>query len=192
MLAFSSFRVWIWMQQVEGLAYYNLYLFTRIDGICIGCMVALMQKINPRFIGKYTAPIVLVFAAINFIFYFINQRHANSFPYLGLVGFSTFSMIFGLLVYDMVNHGNSFFSRMFDFEFLKFIGRISYGTYIFHWPLYLLLNPMLSRLLTPVLTGLPNLFLSSSIITVLAYTVGYFSFRYFETPFLNLKKYFKA
>lgn len=191
LVGFSCFRLWLWMRQVDGFAYYNFFLFTRIDGICIGCMVALLQQINFKFLGKYMALIVLGFAGINFIFYDVNLHNQNSFPYLGLIGFSTFSMIFGLLVYDITNQQTPFFSRMFDLGFLKLIGRISYGTYIFHWPLYLLLNGWMQTLLMRWLPDFPAMFATSAIITIMAYGLGYLSYRYFEGYFLNMKKWFK-
>jgi peptidoglycan/LPS O-acetylase OafA/YrhL len=188
LIGFSAFRVWIWIEQVPGISYYQFFLLTRIDGICIGCMVALMQKIDARFIGKNLALIVLTFAAFNFLFYYINLKHGDSIPYLGLLGFSTFSMIFGLLVYEIVNTRHSIFSKMLDIGFLKFMGRISYGTYIFHWPLYLLLVAFMPHFFTNSFTHQLTV---SLIATVLAFVVGHLSFRYFESYFLDLKKHFK-
>jgi peptidoglycan/LPS O-acetylase OafA/YrhL len=191
LLGFSVFRFWLWFRHVEGLAYYNFYLFTRIDGICIGCMVALLQKINYRFLGNFMGVLVLAFAGLNFIFYFINKQFNDSFPYLGLIGFSTFSMVFGLLVYDITNRRDGFFSKIFDINFLKFIGRISYGTYIFHWPIYLLINGAVSKAVSPLLSGQSNMLFTSTVATVVAYVAGYLSYRYFESYFLNMKKNFK-
>jgi peptidoglycan/LPS O-acetylase OafA/YrhL len=188
LIAFSAFRVWIWIEQIPGISYYQFFLLTRIDGICIGCMVALMQKIDARFIGKHLALIVLAFAGFNFLFYYINLKHGDSIPYLGLLGFSTFSMIFGLLVYEIVNREHSIFSKMLDIRFLKFLGRISYGTYIFHWPLYLLLVVFMPHFFTD---SFGHQLMVSLIATVLAFIVGHLSFRYFESYFLALKKHFK-
>jgi peptidoglycan/LPS O-acetylase OafA/YrhL len=84
-------RLWIWNNHVADLAYFNLYTFTRIDGICIGCMIALLQRINRRFLTSYTPFIVLFFAALNFAFFFINRNNQFSFPYLALVGYTTFA-----------------------------------------------------------------------------------------------------
>jgi peptidoglycan/LPS O-acetylase OafA/YrhL len=186
----SIMRFWLWTRHIHGLAYYNLFLFTRIDGICIGCMVALLQKIDRKFIGKHMALIVLVFAIINFVFYLINLRYQNSFPYLGLIGFSTFSMIFGMLAYEIVNGSTSIFERLLNVSFLKFMGKVSYGTYIFHWPLFLLLNPILYNWAKINLAFIHSQFFASLVVTILAFGLGYLSYRFYETKFLNLKKYF--
>lgn len=183
-------RYWVWVNQIENLAYYNLYTFTRIDGICIGCIVAVLQKINFKFLGKNTAVIVFVFAGLNFLFYFINKQYNFSFPYLAIVGYTTFAMIFGLLIYDIVNGGTKLFTTIFNFAPLKLIGRISYGCYIIHWPLYLIIGPYLVKWCTQNIPFISANFFASATATIIAYILGYLSYRYFEMKFLHLKKHF--
>lgn len=190
LLGFSALRFVLWIQQIEKLSYFSLFTFTRFDGILIGCMVGVLQKLNPKFIGKHTAIIVLCFAALNFLFYFLNLRYKGSFPYLGLLGFSTFSMLFGLLVYDIINRQTKIISAALDIGVLKFFGRISYGTYIFHWPLYLLLNPSIAGWAKENFTAMPAPVFSSVVLTILSFIIGYLSFRFFESYFLRQKKHF--
>jgi len=184
-------RYWSWTSQVQDLSYYNLYTFTRIDGICIGCMVALLQKINPGFLRKYTAAIVLAFAGFNFMFFFFNRENQFTFPYLAIAGYSTVAMLFGLLVYDIIHERTKLLIRIFSNRILKFFGRVSYGCYIIHWPLYLLLSPYLLKWITPYISGHPKEFMVSFIATALSYLLGYLSYRYFESYFLKLKKRFE-
>lgn len=184
-------RYWSWTSQVQDLSYYNLYTFTRIDGICIGCMVALLQKINPGFLRKYTAAIVLAFAGFNFMFFFFNRENQFTFPYLAIAGYSTVAMLFGLLVYDIIHERTKLLIRIFSNRILKFFGRVSYGCYIIHWPLYLLLSPYLLKWITPYVSGDPKHFITSFIATALSYLLGYLSYRYFESYFLRLKKRFE-
>jgi peptidoglycan/LPS O-acetylase OafA/YrhL len=183
-------RLWIWNKQLEGLAYFNLYTFTRIDGICIGCMVALIRRLRPGFLDRQTFSIVLFFALLNFGFYYLNSRQSG-YPFLALVGYTTFAMIFGLLVNDLCHTEGSLFSRIFSHPALRFMGLVSYATYFIHWPLYLFVNPYLE----PWLSGLTHSsmapFLSSTLTILASYGLGYLSYRYFELPFLRLKKRFE-
>jgi len=186
-----ALRYQAWTSHLEKMSYYNLYTFTRIDGICIGCMIAILQRINPRFLANYTGLIVLAFAGFNFLFFFFNRENDFTFPYLAIVGYSTISMLFGLLVYDIVHKRTRVFITVFGNRILQFLGRVSYGCYIVHWPLYLIASPFVHRWLTPY-TGLPlRNFLVSSVLTGLAYFLGYLSYRYFETRFLRFKKHFE-
>lgn len=183
LIAVIIFRFVLWFYQVEDLAYYNLYTFTRIDGICIGCMVALLMRMNMNFIRNYTFLIVLVFAAVNFGFYFINRQNNYSFPYIALIGYTTFAMILGLLVYEAVTRETRLLNMIFGFGLLKFFGRISYGLYIFHWPVYLLL----SAYYTADTDGFSGKLVLSLAATGIAILISWLSYRYFERYFLKLK-----
>jgi peptidoglycan/LPS O-acetylase OafA/YrhL len=183
-------RYWAWVNHIENFAYYNLYTFTRIDGICVGCMVALLQRINPKFLVKNTAAIVSIFAGFNFLFYFFNRRYQFSFPYLAIIGYTTFAMLFGLLIYDMVNRQTKFFTSFFSVGILRFCGTVSYGCYIIHWPLYLATKHYLEQFAEQHIGCISPQFFASTIATLASYGIGYLSYRYFEMRFLKLKKYF--
>src|SRR5689334_7719845 len=101
-------------------------------------MVALIKKKNHNFINKNQAAIVFLFAGFNFIFYFINRFYHFTFPYLALIGYSTFAMLFGLLVHDAAKKSNKLINRIFSWKLLRFFGKISYSFYIFHWPVYVI------------------------------------------------------
>ena len=187
LMATLGLRLWIWMHHLSGFAYYNLYTFTRIDGICIGCMVALLRRINLNFLKKYTSAIVLFFAIMNFIFFFLNRLYEFSFPYLALAGYTTFAMMLGLLVNQAVTKETKLINFIFNIPLLKFFGRISYGFYIFHWPIYLLLSPYLSQWLKGFTGGWITQYIVSLLATMIAVVLSWLSFNYFEKYFLKMK-----
>lgn len=182
-------RYVVWSLKIEDLAYSSLYTFTRIDGLCIGSILALLMRINPDFLKKYTGLIVISMAAINFGFYFINTQHAATLPYLAFVGYTTFAILFGILVYEAVIGESKIIQFLLNNRILKFFGRISYGLYVYHWPVYLLLFPFFrDKLLADgnisyriAETG------SAIIVTFTAVLLSVFSYHYFEKPFLRLK-----
>lgn len=183
-------RYWVWTNHIARLAYFNLYTFSRIDGICIGCIIALLQRIRPRFLANNTAIIVSIFAGFNFLFYFFNRRNQFTLPYLAIVGYTTLAMLLGLLVNDMVNRQTKLFSAVFNMSLLKFCGKVSYGCYIIHWPLYLATAPFMEQWAAANITWISPQFFASTVATVASYMAGYLSYRYFEMPFLRLKKQF--
>lgn len=190
LVAVVGFRLWIWLNQVADLAYFNLYTFSRIDGICIGCMIALLQRVDPGFLKRFTPWIVLFFAIMNFAFFFVNRRHDFGFPYLALAGYTTFAMIFGLLVNDAVCGYTRIIQQVFSFPLLRFFGKISYGFYMFHWPVYLLVSPWLFSQLSAYLTGQSLHIAVSSVATAIGILISWLSYRYYESYFLKLKDKF--
>ena len=186
-------RFIIWTYHIEHLAYYNLFTFSRIDGICIGCMLSLVHRVNPGFLKKFTPVIVLAMAAINFIFYFFNGSFDFTFPYpyLAIVGYTTFAILFALLINEAVTQKSRIINFIFNNDILKFFGKISYGLYIYHWPLYLLLRPYIIKLAQRNLGQFSSQFLASVIGTLVAILISFLSYRYFESYFLKLKDRFR-
>jgi peptidoglycan/LPS O-acetylase OafA/YrhL len=83
-------------------------------------------------------------------------------------------------------------NRLLEFGPLRFFGRISYGLYIFHWPVYLLLYPYTLRLisksfaLSQKTAGIAN----ATLLTTIGIGISVISYYTFEKYFLNLKKRF--
>ncbi len=190
LVAVLGLRLLVWMNHISDLAYFNLYTFTRIDGICIGCMIALLQRVNSNFLQRNKAMIVLFFAGLNFGFFFVNRRYQFTFPYLALVGYTTFAMMFGLLVNEAVTRQTKLINLLFNIPLLKFFGKISYGFYVFHWPVYLLLSPYLSPSMSRFINGSLLQFLVSVIATLAAIAISWLSYQYYEKYFLKLKDKF--
>jgi peptidoglycan/LPS O-acetylase OafA/YrhL len=68
-------------------------------------------------------------------------------------------------------------------------GKVSYGMYIFHWPLVIFLVPRLVKMQAGM-DVMTQIALTSGVIVggiALIYVVAELSFRFFETPFLKLK-----
>ncbi len=191
LISLVTLRFVLWTYRIEDLAYYNLYTFSRIDGICIGSMLAILRKINIKGVNRYFTIIVLTLAALNFIFYFFNKQNQFSFPYLAIAGYTTFAVIFGLLVNEGVEGENLLINKLLSSPILKFFGSISYGLYVFHWPMYLVLSPSLTKWAEKNITAISPSIIASVIATILAITIAYLSFHLFEKRFLLLKKRFE-
>ena len=183
----------IWLYKVEDLNYTTLYTFTRIDGICIGSMIALLIKFRPKLIENNFTYIILGLAAINFFFYFLNQQNKNGYPYFAFVGYTTFCAMFGLLLHEIVSTSrNSFVNRLFSLRPLRFFGKISYGFYVFHWPVYMMsYNSFFYILRGNIQLPDSSIKISAALLsTGLALIISVISYYFFESYFLRLKKKF--
>lgn len=183
-------RYIIWEKQIENLAYFNLYTFSRIDGIAIGSMMALVHQVDHGFVKKNSTIIVLLLAVANFMFYFFNSRNNFGFPYLAIVGYTTFALMFALLIYEAVTGESKIVNLLFNNSILKFFGKISYGFYVFHWPVFILLNPVLLTWAKGNSLPYPDL-LSALVCSLAGLLISLVSFRYFESWFLKKKYLFQ-
>jgi peptidoglycan/LPS O-acetylase OafA/YrhL len=187
LVAVVVLRIVVWNYQLEELAYFNFYTFSRIDGICIGSMLALLRTIRIDFLRNYTAPVVLSLALANFIFFFINRYYGYTFPFLAFVGYTTFAVMFALLVNEGVENKSRLLRLLFDNGMMKFFGRISYGLYVFHWPVFILTAPYFQDIFTPALPLAEARIAASITATLVGIGVSLISFRYFEQYFIRKK-----
>ena len=185
-------RLYMWTIQIKDLNYFGLYTYTRIDGICIGSMLAILQFMRSTFINRYFTGLILLLAAMNFIFYFINKEFHFTYPYFAIVGYTTFAMLFAIVVHEAIQGGNKVINFLLNIRPLKFFGRISYGLYIFHWPVYLILYGWVDEKVRSVIAISENntAVLASILLTIIAILISVISFYTFERYFLKKKKAF--
>lgn len=94
-----------------------------------------------------------------------------------------FSVLFGIQILVVVN--NSFISNLIKVKILDYLGKISYGIYMFHWIIILLLIHALYPILkTNYSTGNFTLYALSIGLTI---GVSALSFHYFENIFLRIR-----
>jgi len=81
LLAVMCMRIVLWLLEFKTLNYTSFYTFTRIDGICIGSMLALLHRFKYDFLSRYMSFIVTGLAALNLLFFLLNRSSNFSFPF---------------------------------------------------------------------------------------------------------------
>jgi peptidoglycan/LPS O-acetylase OafA/YrhL len=149
---------------------------TRGDGILIGCAlaVALNGNLFPSVLNqKASRSLILIGLMLLGAFAAVGDDR-NILVYCGgttVVAFAATMIIAGF----MLNSADAF-SKAFSIKFPIWLGRRSYGLYLWHWPLYEVAR------LVPIRTLIVPCAIISSIV------IAAISFRFIETPFLKLKE----
>lgn len=165
-----------------------IFTFFRIDGLLVGCFLAFAVWKEITLSKRLQLVILAAVACLNLLFLILTTVLQKDFAYFPCCGYTSFAVLFGLLVYRMVCSTSTNNSSPAT-SILQFLGKISYGLYAYHWPVFVLLSPAIQAALTH---GLKLRFSASSLIaafitTLAAVLLSAVSYRYFEKFFLQLK-----
>jgi peptidoglycan/LPS O-acetylase OafA/YrhL len=175
-------RLALWFRHFQTISYINLYAFTRIDGLCIGSLLAIFKHsgnynltIGNRILGAIFSLIVFIYLPV--CKFFLDIR----LPYTACCLFPMIAMFWGIVI-KLSLRAKSVLNQVFSNRVLIFFGKISYGLYIFHWPINRIIR---LKLETP--HNQVSIALASTCIAIVIATISYYSY---ERKFLNLKRYF--
>jgi peptidoglycan/LPS O-acetylase OafA/YrhL len=183
LLAFHTLPTWMLLQEVVA----HLTFF-RMDDLLAGGLIALTVRgpyCDRMFrIARMLTPIALPVAIVWAVERSFAQRWVF-YPYPATTetwGFSLL-MVLGSLLIAVAIQPQTWLARMLKVRPLRWAGRLSYGAYVFH--------EIFHGVYTRIAQGLPHteaILLRTSLALVATYALAWLSFRFFETPFLNLKE----
>jgi peptidoglycan/LPS O-acetylase OafA/YrhL len=164
----------------------NYGLDTRMDSLMTGAALAYFARALPpaglsdaasRLLGRVLAPGALG------VLLLIPQVVTWYSPWMGRFGYVIVATASALLLADLVAGRHSLLARPFAWGPLVYVGRISYGIYLLHLPLYFIVE-----------AALPGWSYAEKLPLKLALTLAFAaaSFRFFERPFLKLKSRFES
>lgn len=175
--------------QYSGITDYKHFFyntFCRMDAFLIGsCLFLFQKKINAKqFTGYCFAALLFIILGI----YFTGNAKGTN-PFLSTIGFTLIAIAFAGLIYTASNNSSRLISVFFNYRWLKFTGKISYGLYIFHWIILIALEPRLEQLLIKFIyfNNQTAHWLSLFICLVISYIISVISYFYFESYFLKQK-----
>lgn len=170
----AVFKPTLWTNSIVHLQYFAL-----------GAGLSLfLRGATPRIRVRWRAALIasalaLLFAA-NLVFglglYDESSSITTTYPQLLILGGAMMMIMVGFLGYEALAKQ----------RFLRYLGKISYGLYVFHLPCLMIVGTIFSRVLksnsqlTAALIALP--------VTIAVASVSY---RYLETPFLRMKERFE-
>ena len=175
---------------LKGIINYNFggysgeYTFlnaSRFGCMAIGAMGAWLYYTNNKILGLLRNRMIELVSWVLIVLTWFNLFHIIS-----LIDHEIIAMATLVLIVNQVS-GSSIVNL--DQTAFKYLGKISFGIYVYH-PLLILLFSYLISVTT--FQKHPNLFAAISVCGVFFTTVivSHFSYKYIETPFLNLKTRF--
>jgi len=168
--------------------------FTRADGLLLGAFVAVTQREVLHPVSKAWRRLrfpIFVATALALCGLYVMAHGLNDYDrrIMG-VGYVTLAMFFASSISMCSDSVISERARSFlSWRPLVACGKVSYGMYIFHWVLVILLVPVLVKMQAGMDVGM-QIALGFGVIVggiAIVYVLAELSFRFFETPFLKLK-----
>lgn len=169
---------------------YYVATVSRLDALSIGALMAFSVREYKHLLEKYIH--VAFYSTLCYVIFAIaiyQDLHFSN-PLIATFGLTAFAILFAcILIYSISNFKNNFLTTILNNRYLKFIGKISYGLYVYHWVLYVFLRPLfLDFLFNSTQLIIVSKVIASSLIFLLALTTSYLSYRYFEKRIMSLRK----
>jgi peptidoglycan/LPS O-acetylase OafA/YrhL len=170
------------------------FTLTRVDDLALGALVALILANAPaREIGRRWAPAAFTVSLLGFaVLFSVVPAFYPDATLVVTLGLTVLGMLFAASVLVAACEANRGI-RLLERPGLRSWGRLSYGIYVWHWPLLLALrNPYRRSGIAPTASG--QLLQSAGFLLVGfagSYAVGWLSYHLFEVHFLRLKRHFE-
>ena len=180
-LSYLILKLFIYYYFTPESNYYKLINITKIDILCLGAIGAFLVYSKSKYLSIFyrTEIQILSWCALTFGI-LIQPIHIFSF-----IDAEINAIFYLIIIINVATNENAIISL--ENKPFNFLGRISYGIYIYN----IIIIYSLSALLNHFQLTFNYLIIFSLIIT-LTITISHLSYKYFETPFLKMKHKFSV
>lgn len=177
-----AFRVYLLMNGATPERLYN-GLDTRADALMVGCTFGVAYAsgfFNKKPLKLMLSKILVFLAPISALILLAFSAGANwRNPYMYQFGFFAIELLTAIIVVDIMLNDKSTIKRMLTTKALVWVGSISYGLYLWHYPIY-------RAMFSLKITG----FFVITIGSLITFSVATVSYHFIEKPILKIKKRF--
>lgn len=181
-------RVSSWLTYGDGYTNFYFQYMTRLDGLCIGSLIAIWRFSSPAVAKKNILRLGFIVLGIQLVLFVLARTILNNLPHFRFIGYTSIATIFGILIFFAIEKRNAFSKFLLENSFIRYVGKISYGLYVYHWPILVLSKIFLLDKLTNNGYSHNSAYMIVSL-TALAVTipVSIGSYHLFEKKILALK-----
>jgi peptidoglycan/LPS O-acetylase OafA/YrhL len=170
----------------------NVYFNTlcRADSLVIGALLSELHHAKVRIPARLVNFLLLLSIAVIAISLFLFGKFGWTGAFFGTIGNTFTAIVWACTMHKSITSSNSFTARFFSAGILRFFGKISYGLYVLHYPIQLLLHNRLYdwELVHLHWSGMALQALAGTGCLLISVLLSTLSFRYYESFFLRLKK----
>jgi peptidoglycan/LPS O-acetylase OafA/YrhL len=161
---------------------YRFISMTSFDSMAFGGIAAFIVLTNNKFLSVIFNPFVQFFAWLLFtLSIFLNPVHIAT-----IIDPEIYSIVFAIIIINVCSNPKTIVNL--ENRFMNFIGRISYGLYIYHLTVFVLLAVLLKKYFAVYLHSSNSYLLIYALTILITFFVASISYRFFERLFLRRKK----
>jgi len=120
---------------------YLLLYLGRPDGLFIGSFLAILrQKENVGFIVKRLLQLLAISTFLEAIAFALQKNVQFPISHYFVFGHTVAAIVFAFLLLLALDDNNKIIKQSLSNPQLKYLGKISYGLYLFHWPILVIIG----------------------------------------------------
>lgn len=163
--------------------------FCRLDGLATGAAIAVLIRTNTKLLFSLARWIFLITVPVIITLYILSGSLKYDNYYYQTIGFTFFDLFWGSILISCFMPEIKITNWFFSMKWLTWLGKYSYGIYVYHWIIYQLCWPWFKSVNGNVLIADVR-YLYGTLCLIVTLIISVLSFRLIESPLLRLKKYF--
>jgi peptidoglycan/LPS O-acetylase OafA/YrhL len=180
-------RYYTWYNGMEA-PFQFVATICRLDGLAAGSAIAVLLRTHQQWLQKIASVLLLTTVPVILLLYILSGTVKYDHYYYLTAGFTVFDLFWAAILILSLKEYNML-HKFFSARWLTWLGKYSYGIYVYHWIIYQLFWPHFREMTgNPLIADVRYLYGTICLMITLIVAVG--SYHLLESPLLRMKKHF--